>query len=279
MTHVHRGIWEHLYLKMSNYEERISNYIENKERVTYPVTLDLRRVASKPDKGYCSSITKNLTHYTGLTITEFSQYVSPPYSYTWSGGKFNGTRSNDTWIEQQVFGLDFDDGTITPEEVIERLNEIGIKPQIWYSTFSDSDKKRKFRVVIFLDEPVTVKETHKFIFDTLFLMFPEVDKQCKDASRYFLGGKGYTLIHEEPISKQKFLDALGIEMHSRDSRKFRNIPLDNEDFDTESVQNSTFLYNHYTNIPFQTLLHSLGLIKQKLTLMNLERKQRCLMSS
>jgi len=218
--------------------------------------MDLRRVASKPDKGYCSSITSHLTCFTGLTITEFAEFTSPPYSYTWSGGKFNGTRSNNNWVEQCVFGLDFDNGNITPEEVIERLNQIGIYPQMWYSTFSDSPEKRKFRVVIFLDEPVRDIGTHKFIFDTLFLLFPEVDKRCRDASRYFLGGKGYTIIHEEPMPKQRLLDSLGIEMHSRDSHKFRNIPLDNEDFDVDSVQNSTFLYNYYTNTHFSTIQKS-----------------------
>lgn len=234
----------------------MSFYEKNQEQIKYHVTLDTRRIESKPDNSYHSSITSNLTHYTGLTITEFSQYVSPPYSYTWSGGKFNGLRSNSNWMEQQSFGLDFDDGDVTPEEVIERLTQIGIYPQLWYSTFSDSPQKRKFRVVIFLDEPVKVKETHKFIFDTLFFLFPEVDKKCKDASRYFLGGIGCTIIHDEPVPKQKFLDSLGIEMHSRDSRKFRNIPMDNEDFDVESVQNSTFLYNYYTNTQFQTTVSS-----------------------
>lgn len=265
---------------MSSYEERFSNHIENNEQVTYPVTLDTRQVYSKPNDSYHSSITSHLTTYTGLTITEFSEFVSPPYSYTWSGGKFNGLRSNNNWVEQQVFGLDFDDGDITPEETIERLNQIGIYPQLWYSTFSDSPKKRKFRVVIFLDEPVKVKKTHKFIFDTLFLLFPEVDKRCRDASRYFLGGKGYTLINDEPISKQKFLDSLGIEMHSRDSHKFRNIPLDNEDFDTESVQNPSFLYNNYTNSGFSTIPKSKkttplpGVNKPKIDFDELRKKAR-----
>lgn len=226
---------------------------EEQEQIRYHVTLDTRRVYSKPENSYHYSITKNLTHFTGLTITEFSEYVSPPYSYTWSGAKFNGFRSNNNWVEQCVFGLDFDDGDITPEETIERLNQIGIYPQVWYSTFSDSPQKRKFRVVIFLDEPVKNKKTHKFIFDTLFFLFPEVDKKCKDASRYFLGGKDYTIIHDEPVPKFKFLESLGIYMHSRDSNKFRSIPLDNKDFNMESVQNSTFLYTYYTTTQFQTI--------------------------
>jgi hypothetical protein len=219
----------------------------------FNITIDPRPVKSKPGDDYQKTITENLIIYTGITITEFSRYVTLPYSYTWSGGKFKGTRSNDTWLEQQVFALDFDDGTITTEEVIERLNQIGIYPQVWYSTFSDSPQKRKFRVVIFLDAPVTDKRTHKFIFDTLFFLFPEVDKQCRDASRYFFGGKDYTILYDEPISKQKFLDSLSIEMYSRDSRKFRNIPLISEDFSTDSVQNSAFQYNYYSNTQFSTI--------------------------
>lgn len=227
-------------------------YNDDTTQIKYNITIDPRPVRSKPNEDYIKTITENLITYTGLTITEFSKYVTQPYSYTWSGGKFIGTRSNKNWVEQCVFGLDFDDGTITPEEVIERLNQIGIYPQLWYSTFSDSPQKRKFRVVIFLDTPVKDKRTHKFIFDTLFFLFPEVDKKCKDASRYFLGGKNYTIINDEPFPKKKFLESLGIEMYSRDSRKFRHIPLDSEDFSTESVQNSTFHYNYYSNTQFST---------------------------
>ena len=91
--------------------------------------------------------------------------------------------------KQSVFALDFDNGEITIDEVYSRLKELGIVPQLWYTTFSDSPELRKFRVVIFLDTPVTDIRIHKLIHESLFSLFPEVDNVCKDASRYFFGGK------------------------------------------------------------------------------------------
>ena len=78
-----------------------------------------------------------------------------------------------------------------------RLKEIGIVPQIWYTTFSDSPELRKFRVVIFLDTPITDIRIHKLIHESLFSLFPEVDNVCKDASRYFFGGKNCTIVHTD----------------------------------------------------------------------------------
>ncbi len=195
-------------------------------QIKYKITIDPRKVSSKPDDEYHKTITSHLTEQIELKIDQFLEIVSPPYSFTWSPGLFAGTRTNASWIEQSIFALDFDKGTISVEQVYLRLNEFGIVPQLYYYTFSDSILLRKFRVVLFLDTPVTDIRIHKMIYQSLFSMFPDVDINCKDASRYFLGGKECKVVHIDPISTSGFVDAMSIYAMTRDSNSMRKIPLD-----------------------------------------------------
>ena len=221
---------------------------ENIGELKYEITIDPRKWNHKPTKEEAATITRNLIIQTGLTINHFAQIVAPPYSLTWSGGLFNGTRSNNSWLKQSVFALDFDRGTLTIEEIYGKLKDIGITPQLWYTSFSDSPSLRKFRVVIFLDTPVTDEKIHKMIYKSLFSLFPDVDKNCKDASRNFFGGKECTIVHTDPISTSSFIDALSIQQYSADSKSFRKVPLKSRYYTgLNSAQKPTFLYNIYTN--------------------------------
>jgi len=225
----------------------MSTHNETNE-VKYNITIDPRPRTSKPSEDEKKSITRNLTVLTGITINEFATYVSQPFGYTWSGGIFDGTRSNNTWRGQSIFALDFDKGTITIEEVYSQLNEIGIVPQLWYTSFSDTPELRKFRVVIFLDTPITDILIHEFIFRSLFTMFPDVDQKCKDASRFFYGGIQCKINHSNPVLTSEFIDALSIQMYSSDSKSYRKIPLESSYYTClKSAQKPTFLYNIYRN--------------------------------
>jgi hypothetical protein len=231
-----------IFLKMR------SNETINSSEIKYEITIDPRYWRSKPNEKERETITGNLTIQTGLTINHFSQIVSTPQSLSWSGALFNGRRSNDTWLRQSVFALDFDRGTLTIDEIYDKLNEIGIVPQLWYTSFSDSPELRKFRVVIFLDLPITDKRIHKMIYESLFSIFPDADKVCKDASRYFFGGKECTVVHTNPVSASDFIDALSIQMYSEDHKSFRKLPLVSSYYTgLKSAQKPTFVYNKYTN--------------------------------
>ncbi len=226
----------------------MNNNVFNVNEQKFTITIDPRQVHSKPDDYQKTTITSNLTVQTGITINEFSQLVSPPNSFTWSGGIFDGTRSNENWQQQWVFALDFDKGTTTIEEVYSRLNEYGIVPQLWYSSFSDSPALRKFRVVIFLDSPVIDVRIHKLIYKSLFSMFPDVDKKCKDQSRFFYGGKEFNMIHTQPITTSTFVDALSINIITSDSNSFRKLPLESSYYTSlKSAEKPPFYYNNNGN--------------------------------
>lgn len=217
-------------------------------QIKYKITIDPRKRITKPTDEENKTITSHLTAQIELTIHEFLEMVTPPYSLTWSGGLFNTTRSNNSWIAQSVFALDLDKGKITVEQVYFRLKKLGIVPQLWYTSFSDSPELRKFRVVMFLDTPITDVSLYKLIILALLSIFPEADQNCKDPSRYFFGGKECTIIHTSPISTSSFIDALSIQMYSSDSNSFRKVPLEPiKNYITKSAEKPTFLYTIYRN--------------------------------
>lgn len=171
----------------TEYMQELNN-VDNQYK--YKITIDPTPQTKKPDSDEKKSIIyNNLNIITGLTIDEFDLYMKPPYSYTWSPSIMDGKRQNENWIEQSVFAIDFDKGKIEIDAVIDRLTNLNIFPQLWYETMSSTNTLRKFRVVIFLDEPIKYNHEREKISLALLKLFPEADQTCKDPSRYFLGWK------------------------------------------------------------------------------------------
>ena len=222
--------------------------------ITYTITIDPTSQHHKPSKKQMGIITNHLNLVTGLTINEFATYSTSPYSYSWSGGLFNGKICNTNWFQQSVFALDFDKGQISVDDALKRLNQLEIFPQLWYSTFSDSSVLKKFRILFFLDEPVQYEPVRKLITTSLLGLFPEADKQCKNAGRIFLGGKEAHVINKQPIQLKRLVDILCINIIARDSGKTRKIPaiFTNSESSTNSVSKQALLYNTYRNVHSET---------------------------
>jgi len=213
---------------------------------TYLLTIDATAQSSKPSKKEFGSITNRMTSVTGLTITEFSTYVSDPYSYTWSGGIFEGRIKNENWTQQSIFALDFDEGLISVEDVYLRLAQYEIVPQLYYNTFSSTIMLPKFRVVLFMDSIVIDEKIHKLISDGLLSLFPEADPSCKNRGRMFLGGKESTVTGTQPISTEKLCARLGIHIITKDGNRTRKLP-NTRFFETGTNlgEKQAFLYNIY----------------------------------
>lgn len=218
----------------------------------YTLTIDPKTQRSKPPKKEFGGITNRMNLVTGLTINELSTFVAEPYSYTWTGSLFDGIVNNENWSSQSIFALDFDKGDITIEEVYEIFNTYNIVPQLWYYTLSDSESLRKFRVVLFLDTPVSDERIHKLITEGLLYLFPQADEKCKNPARFFLGGKQSFITNTEPISTQRLIDILSIELITKDGGKTRKIPAINFDCNEfNSGEKRTFLYYNYRSSRFQ----------------------------
>ena len=220
----------------------------------YKLTIDPKTQRSKPSNNEFGSITNRLNLVTGLTINELSTFVAEPFSYTWTGSMFEGSVKNENWTSQSIFALDFDNGNITIEKVYEIFNIYNIVPQLWYYTLSDSEALRKFRVLLFLDTPVSDVRTHKLITEGLLSIFPQADKKCKNPARFFLGGKQSFITNTDPISTQRLFDILSIELITKDGGKTRKIPEVNFNYyESNFGEKRTFLYNYYRNSRFQPI--------------------------
>lgn len=114
---------------------------------------------------------------------------------------YRGGSKQKDWKEQQIFALDFDSAIDKGvkeshmEEILSRLESLGISPFFVYSSFSDGkfvvDRNvEKFRVVFATNKVVTDRELHDKLQATLMGLFSEqIDKQCSNRNRYYNGTK------------------------------------------------------------------------------------------
>lgn len=217
--------------------------------IKYQITLDPHSQLKKPPKSAMGHISNNIKLRTGLTINEFTTYVTPPYCYTWFGGTLKGKVCKENWEQQSIVALDFDKGLISVDEVIEKLKNEELSPQLWYSSLSDSPELRKFRVVMLLDHPIEIASHYDIILCGLLSFFPEADQSCKDRSRFFLGGKDITILNSNPVSTLKLLDKASLMLINSDGGKTRKIPA-NLLVQPQSGEKQLFLYNHNRNNHF-----------------------------
>lgn len=153
------------------------------------ITLDNVNFTCKPDKKATTAITQRIAGLIQeLPIETIAEQLVQPYGKTFTPAVFkDNKRTNDTWVSQQLFGLDFDEG-ITVSEVLDRCKKYQIEPCFIYSTFSSVDNN-KFRVFFCNDTVVTDYRIRTVIQLGLMRLFKESDKSCKDGSRLFYGGQ------------------------------------------------------------------------------------------
>jgi hypothetical protein len=139
----------------------------------------------KPNPKEVGEISKGMTAVGTLENGIYSMINMLEQGYVFCPAVFtNNHRSNNTWLEQQIIMLDFDNGVL-PEEIMDRLESKDLTYQLIYSTFSDSEAKRKFRLVFILNTVLKNKEQRDWIIIKLLGLFPEADKSVRDAARLF----------------------------------------------------------------------------------------------
>ena len=148
---------------------------------------------------------------------------------TFSPAVYNGKRRKKNYIEQQLIGLDFDNG-VTFSEIKDLAEHYRLPILFAYKTFSCTEEHEKFRVVFALTNVITDSFTSEAVIAMFMKIFGECDEACKDSSRMFFGGRGLLEIADEPIeiSGQDMLiafvtymnDRYGENHYTREIRKF-----------------------------------------------------------
>lgn len=216
----------------------------------YLVTFNPTPMNQKPKKNSreMNFHLKGIRTLTGLTINEFAAMVAVPNSHTWYGGTYTNCLCNQNWTSTQVIGLDFDKGDYSITQTIEKLQSNGINPQLWYSSFSSTADKPKFRVVLFIDQPITNPTHRELIYKGLLELVPHADHSCKNAARIFFGGQQAVVLHDEPIQLQTLINSTAIAVVTGDKGRSRHIP--KELLSQINGENGEFLSSTNRNYPF-----------------------------
>jgi len=147
--------------------------------------LDKKTFTRKPN-GIESGGIQNRLSQTEISIEELSNLLCN--GATFKPAYLNGTKSKD-WVSQQIFALDFDEGTTIKNE-LKRCEELNILPVFGYKTFSYTEYKEKFRLVFCNNEVITDVEIRNDFQNLLIELFPSSDSVTFDPARLFFGGKG-----------------------------------------------------------------------------------------
>ena len=135
----------------------------------------------KPKGG---SIKKDVVNIVQLSFESLTKVV---LQNAFNSSEASGIKEAD-WLSQQIFTLDFDSG-IDPQTIIKRSIRNSLNPNIIYTTFSDSERCRKFRLLFILNEPIFDYKVAKSIMRGLMKIYPECDNSCKDLCRMYYPGK------------------------------------------------------------------------------------------
>lgn len=191
----------------------------------YQITVNPSPVSCKPtqsNQNIADHISK-INLQTGMTITEFATLVTAPTSLTWFGGTFIRPLCNANWKSTQVIGIDFDTNEKSPNETLDILCNHGIHPQFLYSSFNSTEKHLKYRIVLFLDEPIENLEVRELVYKGLLALLPHADKSCANAARIFFGGIKGEIRNTSPIITQSLIDLCAISIISSDKGRGRYI--------------------------------------------------------
>jgi len=158
------------------------------------VMLDETPYTKKPEKDDWKRISNALANgFRALSLEELIRHVES--GHTFSPGVFrDGRRSNETWVQQQLFCLDFDHG-LRMEAFSEMCRQKGVHPVFVYPTFSHTEAEHRFRAVFLNEFPVTDLRLRNLIQGILIRTFtvPEsrgkaaADMACGDPARLFCG--------------------------------------------------------------------------------------------
>lgn len=151
------------------------------------------RFKDKPQGKQCGWVQKSLTQV-NITIENLADALVHGASF--KPGVLSGGNKAENWIEQQLFGLDFDDG-IRIEGAYNKVISLGITPCFMYTTFSHKEEHHKFRMIFCNDTVITDGNIRDKLQATLMGTIGGIDEVCFNRDRLFFGGKGHTVLYPD----------------------------------------------------------------------------------
>lgn len=151
------------------------------------------RFTEKPQGSQCGWVQKSLTQ-ADITIENLADALVN--GATFKPAVLVGGNKAENWYQQQLFGLDFDDGTQI-EEAYNKVISLGIIPCFMYTTFSHKEEHHKFRMIFCNDTVITDGNIRDRLQATLMGVIGGIDEVCFNRDRLFFGGKGQVVLHPD----------------------------------------------------------------------------------
>lgn len=148
------------------------------------VMLDPREYKEKP-KDFIRAIQGSVRKCSISVRTLAEKLV---HGSTMRPGVLEGGRKQQDWKQQQIFALDFDNGS-DPDEVYRKSVSMGLTPAFLYPSFSDTPEHRKFRIVFVTQNAITNMTSRDKIQATLMGVLGDSDPTCCNRDRIYFGGK------------------------------------------------------------------------------------------
>ena len=155
------------------------------------------RFKEKPQGKECGWVQKSLTQ-ADITIENLADALCHGASF--KPGVLVGGNKAENWYQQQLFGLDFDDG-IRIEDAYNKVISLGITPCFMYTTFSHKEEHHKFRMIFCNDTVITDGNIRDRLQATLMSIIGGIDEVCFNRDRLFFGGKGQVVLHPDYDSR------------------------------------------------------------------------------
>lgn len=149
------------------------------------------RFNEKPQGKQCGWVQKSMGQ-TDITIDSLAEALSHGASF--KPGVLQGGMKAEHWVQQQLFGLDFDNGTRI-DEAYNKVVSLGIIPCFMYTTFSHKEEHHKFRMIFCSDEVITDGAIRDKLQATLMGIIGGIDEVCFNRDRLFFGGKGKEVLY------------------------------------------------------------------------------------
>ena len=190
----------------------------NKVTVTIDSRAYVDRSEAIADMGLITS-RLNQTQSTALSVASLAYSVGAT-GHTFAPAQYNGNRSSENWISQQVFPIDIDDGLTIPS-FLQRCQTLDIHPAFIYTTFRHTTAAHRYRAVFVMDQVITDDRVREFINRMFLAAFPEADAKCVDGARIFFGGAGIAHAdYNATLNPIDLLDASLQYMRGQDPKNF-----------------------------------------------------------
>jgi len=148
---------------------------------TVEVSLDETRFTAKPEGGSKNRVSNAIArNRREITLEELANLLTQ--GCTFSPGVFrDNQRKNETWVQQQLFALDFDHG-LRIGEFLEMCAALEVHPAFVYPSFSHTEENQRFRAVFVNNAVVTDMRLRIFVQGLLMKLFSLPGAMGKEAA-------------------------------------------------------------------------------------------------